>query len=89
MKPVLAMLGPRPGAEAVEAAKQAVVVIEQRLAVESAVKDLPVSACSAILFCGNASFVVFLSGGDPKASFLLFAWEKRRDLFLFLEVYGD
>ncbi|KAG0559094.1 hypothetical protein KC19_10G078800 [Ceratodon purpureus] len=42
MRPVLAMLGPRPGAEAVEAAKQAVVVIEQRLAVESAVKDLPV-----------------------------------------------
>lgn len=37
------MLGPRPGAEAVEAAKQAVVLIDRRLAVESAAHKLPVS----------------------------------------------
>jgi hypothetical protein len=43
MKPVLAMLGPRPGADAVEAAKQAIVLIERKLAVESAVEELPVS----------------------------------------------
>lgn len=42
MKPVLAMLGPRPGSEAVEAAKQAVVLIENKLTVESG-EELPVS----------------------------------------------
>lgn len=35
------MLGPRPGAEAVEAAKQAVLLIDRRLAVESAAQKLP------------------------------------------------
>jgi len=43
MKPVLSMLGPRPGSEAVEAAKQAVTLIDRRLAVESTAQDLPVS----------------------------------------------
>lgn len=42
MKPVLSMLGPRPGSEAVEAAKQAVVLIDRKLVVESAAQDLSV-----------------------------------------------
>lgn len=42
IKPVLSMLGPRPGSEAVEAAKQAVALIDRRLAVESTAEDLPV-----------------------------------------------
>lgn len=43
MKPVLSMLGPRPGSEAVEAAKQAVILIDRRLAVESSAENLSVS----------------------------------------------
>jgi len=68
MKPVLSMLGPRPGSEAVEAAKQAVVLIDRRLAVESAAHDLPVSRFP--LFLGTMSvFLKFAGryeGGDSR-----------------------